>query len=74
MHDDRDIILGKMEEFKSWAKNHFNLLDSRLAFIEKDLHALSLFKNRVYWTVSISSLFIVGVIEWVKTVIELGGK
>lgn len=69
-----DMIIGKLEEFRSSSKSNFEEIDRRLSMIQKDIHALNLFKSKVYWTVSMSSAFIIGSFEVIKTVYDLGGK
>lgn len=68
--DHNDIIIGKLEEFKSWSKQEFVHIDSQLRTINDNIISLNYFRFKVYLGASVVSAVAVVIIDFLKEILR----
>lgn len=56
---DTERVLGKLEEFKSWARLEFRSIDTKFMMLHQEMKKFDQFKIRVYTTASLISCAVV---------------
>lgn len=59
MQHDTERVLGKLEEFKSWARLEFRSIDTKFMLLHQEMKKFDEFKIRVYTTASLISCAVV---------------
>lgn len=64
-------LLGKLEEFRSWAKTEFTEINTQLNDIKQNLVSLNYFRVRVYFGATLVSIMAAMTVEFIKGVLRL---